>query len=82
MRKKTGYLLLGIAMIILGILTLLIDEMIFLLCGIALIIYGIGNLINWKSRRKNGTANGWGLAGSLLSIAAGAAVPKNDGRWN
>ena len=41
------------------------------LIGAAMIFEGVGNALSWNARRKLGLADGWTLAGAIVSIALG-----------
>lgn len=41
------------------------------LIGLSMVIEGVGSVITWNSRRSLGLANGWMLAGSIVSIVLG-----------
>ena len=41
------------------------------LIGFAMIVEGIGSVIVWNDRRRLGLADGWTLAGAILSIVLG-----------
>lgn len=41
------------------------------LIGITMIIEGVGSAVTWNSRRKLGFADGWTLAGAIVSIILG-----------
>ena len=44
------------------------------LIGLAMIVEGVGGIITWSSRRELGLANGWTLAGSIVSIVLGVVL--------
>ena len=39
--------------------------------GLSMVVEGVGSVITWNSRRNLGLADGWTLAGSILSIVLG-----------
>ena len=41
------------------------------LIGLAMIVEGVGSAVTWSDRRKLGLADGWTLAGAILSIVLG-----------
>ena len=41
------------------------------LIGLAMIVEGVGGIITWIDRRNNGLANGWTLAGGIVSLLLG-----------
>ena len=41
------------------------------LIGLVMIVEGLGSAVTWSERRKLGLANGWTLAGAILSIVIG-----------
>lgn len=41
------------------------------LIGLSMIVEGVASVITWSSRRELGLANGWTLAGSIVSIVLG-----------
>lgn len=42
--------------------------------GLSMVVEGISGIITWNSARKLGHANGWTLAGAILSVVLGAFV--------
>ncbi len=44
------------------------------LIGLAMIVEGVGGVITWNTRRELGLANGWTLAGSIVSIVLGMVL--------
>ena len=44
------------------------------LIGLAMIAEGVASVITWSSRRELGLANGWTLAGSIVSIVLGVIL--------
>ena len=44
------------------------------LIGLAMIVEGVGGIITWIARRELGLANGWTLAGSIVSIVLGMVL--------
>lgn len=47
--------------------------------GASMVINALGDLFVWGSLKKAGAANGWMLAGALLSLIAGACVLGSTG---
>ncbi|MBQ9001144.1 MAG: DUF308 domain-containing protein [Eggerthellaceae bacterium] len=41
------------------------------LIGLSMVVEGVGGIITWSDRRKLGLANGWTLAGAIISILLG-----------
>lgn len=41
------------------------------LIGLSMLAEGVANVITWNSRRKLGVADGWSLAGGIISIILG-----------
>lgn len=39
--------------------------------GLSMVVEGVGSIITWNSRRELGLANGWTLAGSIVSLVLG-----------
>ena len=44
------------------------------LIGLAMIVEGIGSVISWNERRMLGLADGWTLAGAIVSIVLGVVL--------
>ena len=44
------------------------------LIGLAMVAEGVASVITWKRRRDLGYANGWTLAGSIISIVLGVIL--------
>ena len=44
------------------------------LVGFAMVFEGVGSIITWNARRQEGTADGWSLAGAILSVVLGVFV--------
>lgn len=44
------------------------------LVGFAMLVEGIGSIITWNARRQEGLADGWSLAGAILSVILGIFV--------
>ena len=78
MNKKILYLAAGAAIIILGILTVIDEEMTLLLCSIMFFVYGFADLMRWKEGRKIGTSSRWTLFGALFSLVLGACILIGD----
>ena len=41
------------------------------LIGLSMVVEGVGGIVTWSERRKLGLANGWTLAGAIISILLG-----------
>ena len=41
------------------------------LIGLSMVVEGVGGIVTWSERRKMGLANGWTLAGAIVSILLG-----------
>lgn len=78
MNRKILYLAAGAVIIILGILTIIDEEMTLLMCSIMFFVYGFADLMRWKEGRKTGTASMWTLFGSLFSFVLGACILIGD----
>ena len=72
---KVVSIILGILLIIGGAYCILTPiatySTISWLIGLAMIVEGIGSAITWNDMRKNGFADGWTLAGAIISIILG-----------
>ena len=44
------------------------------LIGLAMIVEGVGGIVTWMERRRLGLANGWTLAGAIVSLVLGIAL--------
>lgn len=44
------------------------------LVGFAMLFEGVGSIITWSARKREGLADGWSLAGSILSVILGVFV--------
>ncbi len=75
-RILTG--ILGVLMIIAGFFCMLWPGMTYVACvwmiGIVMIVGGIANIISWSDRKKLGLADGWSLAGAIVSIIFGIVL--------
>ena len=75
-RILTG--ILGVLMIIAGFFCMLWPGMTYVasvwMIGIAIIVGGIANIISWSDRKKLGVADGWSLAGAIVSILFGIVL--------
>ena len=74
MNKKILYLIAGAAVIILGILTMIDEDIALILCSLMFFIYGFADLLRWTEGRKSGTSSMWTLIGALFSIILGASI--------
>ena len=72
--KKILLFLGGAALIVIGIITLVDQDMITIASGLGLLIYGIGTFLTWSDHRKNGTANKWSFWIALAASIAGVAM--------
>ncbi len=74
MNKKILYLIAGVGVIILGILTIFDADLALLLCSIMLFVYGFSDFTRWLEGRKSGTSSLWTLLGALLSFILGGCI--------
>ena len=74
MNKKILYLIGGVAVIVLGVLSLFDRNLTMLLCGIMFVVYGAGDLLRWIEGRKTGTSSFWMLFGAAISFVFGACI--------
>lgn len=68
----------GIALIVSGIYCLITPVETFgalgWLIGFIMIVEGVSSLLTWNERRKYGFADGWTLAGAIISVLLGVFV--------
>ena len=74
MNRKILYLIMGIALIVFGILSIVDRRLPIVMTGIAAIIYGVGQLIHWRERTRIGAAGTWALLSTLFSIIFGVFI--------
>lgn len=71
-------IILGVLLIVGGMYCLLTPIMTFAtlgwLMGAAMIAEGVSSALTWNARRKEGLADGWTLAGAILSVILGCVV--------
>jgi uncharacterized membrane protein HdeD (DUF308 family) len=71
-------IVLGVALISAGITCFTAPDITFLaigyILGVAMIVSGISNAVTWSARRKLGLADGWTLAGGILSMVFGIVL--------
>lgn len=70
--------ILGVVMIGTGIYCLCAPAMTYLtlgyIVGIKMILDAIGGIVFWSTRKKAGLADGWSLAGAILSLLFGIVL--------
>ena len=76
--KRLLMLILGIAIIVFGIISFFIPEILYYVCGIVIMIYGLGQILTWSKRRKTGTASNWTLVGAIAAFGAGVLIIFSD----
>ena len=82
MKMKTGYkilaVILGILMIASGVYCLCTPGLTFLavgwIIGVNMIADAVGNIFTWKGRKELGMADGWTLAGAMISLIFGVVL--------
>ncbi|MBD5101899.1 MAG: hypothetical protein HDT27_04225 [Subdoligranulum sp.] len=69
---------LGILLIIGGISCVLTPTMTYLtlawVAGISMAVDAIGNIVTWYAKKKEGMADGWDLAGAIVSLIFGIVL--------
>ena len=72
---KIMYVILGVLMVICGISCMFTPisttSILGYVVGLSMIFDAIGRFINWYQEKKDGVADGWMLAGSILSAVFG-----------
>ena len=72
---KALTIILGVLMLIGGVYCLLTPiatySVLSWLIGLAMVVEGVGSVVSWNGRRKLGFADGWTLAGAIVSIILG-----------
>ncbi|HAM15110.1 MAG TPA: hypothetical protein DCP91_04500 [Eggerthellaceae bacterium] len=72
---KVVVIILGVLMLIGGVYCLATPIATYAalgwLVGLAMLVEGIGSIATWNERRKMGFADGWTLAGAIVSIVLG-----------
>lgn len=75
---KVLAVVLGIVMLISGIYCLFTPGLTFLamgwIIGVNMVLDAIGNIFTWKDRKEMGMADGWTLAGAIVSLGFGAVL--------
>lgn len=70
--------ILGVLTIIAGFFCLMWPGMTYVsmvwLIGVVMVVDGIANIISWSDRRAAGLADGWSLAGAIVSILFGIVL--------
>ena len=70
--------ILGVLTIIAGFFCLLWPGMTYItmvwMIGVVMIVDGIANIVSWSDRRDAGLADGWSLAGAIVSILFGIVL--------
>lgn len=71
-------LLLGIVMIITGVYCLFTPMMTYMtlgyIVGFNMVMDAIGGIVTWSDRKKAGQADGWTLAGAIISLVFGIVL--------
>ena len=79
---KIVALIFGIIMIGGGIVCLASPELTFLtigwIVGLAMVADAIANIVTWGARRRAGQADGWTLAGAIVSLVFGIVLLTSD----
>lgn len=72
---KVLSIILGVLLIVGGVYCILTPiatyDALSWLIGAAMVVEGIGGIFTWNARRKCGLADGWTLAGSIVSLVLG-----------
>ncbi len=72
----------GIIIIGAGIVCLVSPELTFLtigwIAGLAMTADAIANIVTWSARRRAGEADGWTLAGAIVSLVFGIVLLTSD----
>ena len=75
---KIAAIIFGVLLIIGGVYCLMYPVATFgalgWLIAIAMFVEGVGSALTWKERRRYGLADGWTLAGAIVSILLGIGV--------
>ena len=75
---KVATIVLGALMLIGGIYCIVTPietySVLGWLIGFAMLVEGVGSVTTWSARRKLGFADGWTLAGAIVSIALGVIL--------
>lgn len=75
---KVITIILGVLMVIAGIFCLLNPALTYLSLGyilaLGMVMDAIGGIFTWSERRKKGLADGWTLAGSIISLVFGLVL--------
>ena len=74
MGKKILYLVAGVVVITLGVLTIFDLDLVLLSCGIMLFVYGFSYLMQWIAGRRSGTSSLWTLFCAALSFILGCGI--------
>ena len=73
--RKVVMIVLGVLLVVGGIYCMFAPVATYAalgwLIGLAMVAEGIGGIVTWSERRKMGLANGWTLAGAIVSIVLG-----------
>lgn len=71
-------ILIGIVMIVTGIYCLFTPVMTYMtlgyIVGFNMVADAIGGIVTWSSRKKEGEADGWTLAGAIISLLFGVVL--------
>lgn len=80
-RVLTG--ILGVLSVIAGIVCLAWPGLTYIslawIIGAVMIVDGVGNIVAWPERKSLGLANGWSLAGAIISLVFGIVLLASNG---
>ncbi len=75
-------IVLGVALIVTGIICIVNPDVTSMtlgwFVGICMIVVSIVNIFTWNTRKNIGTADGWTLAGSIISLVFGIFIISSE----
>ncbi len=80
--RRIVSVILGILTIITGVYCLATPAMTYMalgyVVGLSMIVSSIGGIVAWRDRKKAGLADGWSLAGAIVSLVLGVVLVASD----